>query len=227
MVFDLVRPLGARAGELEVNALGLVPLDRKRRREGEVTDPFGIVTRSPDRRSIEWAPEIEGAILDGLAVEFELPFEDATLEAYKSALQWTIGTALDDRYIHGIQTIVQYDLDPSVWTTSLLYIGGYVFDDVWSALAMGGVRVEAGSDFKEERTEALLNTSVFRHIGRRASIGLETNVAHDVKGSTSTLAMPQIHWEPTDNSMIQLGVGGRFDADSFLPEVGFRVIHSW
>jgi hypothetical protein len=57
MVFDMVRPLGARRGELEVNVLGLVPL----KRDGGAP-------------AIEWAPEVEWAIRDGFAVEFELPF---------------------------------------------------------------------------------------------------------------------------------------------------------
>ena len=54
MVFDLVRPLGARRGELEVNALAQRNLS------------------GPDR-NVEWAPEIEYAVADGFAVELELP----------------------------------------------------------------------------------------------------------------------------------------------------------
>ncbi len=50
MVFDLVRGLGARRGELEFNVLNLVPF----RRGGP---------------SYEWAPEVEYAVFDGFAVE--------------------------------------------------------------------------------------------------------------------------------------------------------------
>ena len=58
MVFDLVRGLGARRGELEVNTLVLLPMN------------------DWDDRHVDWAPEIEYALLDGVALEFELPFED-------------------------------------------------------------------------------------------------------------------------------------------------------
>jgi hypothetical protein len=39
--------------------------------------------------------------------------------------------------------------------------------------------------------------------------------------------MPQLHWEPTDQMMLQIGVGARFDADDVLPELGMRLIHTW
>jgi hypothetical protein len=226
MVFDLVRPLGARPGEIEVNVLVLAPLDRKRTSAGD-QDPLGMVTRSEDSQGIEWAPEIEAALFDDFAVEFELPFEDSRLEAYKFASQWTIGTAFDDRYVHGVQGIVQHDRDPGVWTASLLYLGGYEFDEHWSTLAMLGARTEFASDLPKERTELLFNASVFRHVGPHSTLGLETNLAYDVRGGATALIMPQLHWEPTDQMMLQIGVGARFDADDVLPELGMRLIHTW
>ncbi|MBT8181470.1 MAG: hypothetical protein KJO53_07770, partial [Eudoraea sp.] len=60
MIFDLVRELGARQGELEINVLAEFPLNNN------------------TSRHIEWAPEIEYAIWDNFAVEFELPIEDDT-----------------------------------------------------------------------------------------------------------------------------------------------------
>ncbi len=71
MVFDLVRGLGAVQGEAEVNVLGVFPL--------RTSDPHGV----------EWAPGIEAAVLDGFALEFELPLEDTHLEAVKFAAQYT------------------------------------------------------------------------------------------------------------------------------------------
>ena len=82
MVFDLVRGLGAGKGEFEANVLAEFPLDRTASRE------------------IEWAPEVEYAFADGLALEFELPFEDGELEGYKGAFQWTIGRPGGGRFIH-------------------------------------------------------------------------------------------------------------------------------
>ena len=61
MVFDMVRPLGAQRGELEINTLAQRNLS-------------GSGSRT------EWAPEIEYAFMDGLAIEFELPFENSELK---------------------------------------------------------------------------------------------------------------------------------------------------
>ena len=56
LIFDLVRGLGAERGEFEANVLGEFPLGDK------------------SGRGIEWAPEVEYAIVDGFALEFEVPF---------------------------------------------------------------------------------------------------------------------------------------------------------
>lgn len=69
MVFDLVRPLGAKHGEWEANTLALFPFRPRSRRADDMPDPLGLVRRSRDRWGIEWAPE--------------LPMEDAALEAFK------------------------------------------------------------------------------------------------------------------------------------------------
>ena len=62
-----------------------------------------------DHNVVDWAPEVEVAVTDRFALEFELPFEDGDLVAYKLAAQATFGTAFDDAYIHGKQVIVDKD----------------------------------------------------------------------------------------------------------------------
>ena len=69
MIFDLVRDLGARQGELEVNSLFIVPTD------------------GADPTEAEIAPEIEYAVFDDFAVELELPFVEGELDSVKTALQ--------------------------------------------------------------------------------------------------------------------------------------------
>ena len=61
LMFDLVRGLGAKKGELEINALADFPLN------------------NTSSRNVEWAPEVEYAVFDNLAVELELPFENFEL----------------------------------------------------------------------------------------------------------------------------------------------------
>src|SRR5690606_33047962 len=65
LAFDLVRGLGARKGELEVNVLLEVPVG-------------GVP---------HWAPEVEWALADGAALELELPIRGTELEAIKFASQ--------------------------------------------------------------------------------------------------------------------------------------------
>jgi hypothetical protein len=228
MVFDLVRPLGARRGEFEINVLGLAPLNRAAGGTAQLPDPLGMVPRSPDRRGFEWAPEAEWAVWDGFAVEFELPFEDSHLEAYKAAAQLTFGTAFNDTFIHGMQVIVQYDIGPGITHPTFLYIAGWRIDEVWSTLLMLGFRSEIeGSREIAERTEKLLNWSLFADVTDYMTLGLETNVATALNGDSTLFVIPQVHWEVTNRIMIQSGVGVRLAKDFTLPEAGFRAIWTY
>jgi hypothetical protein len=70
MVFDLVRPLGARRVEFEFNTLLLAPLNRRVGLANEIPDSIGLTQERGERHRAEWAPEFEYAIRDGLAIEF-------------------------------------------------------------------------------------------------------------------------------------------------------------
>ncbi len=227
MVFDLVRPLGAKRGEGEVNVLGLVPLGRKSRTVDDVPDPLGLVRRSPDTQGMEWAPEIEYAVADGLAVEFELPMENLTVEAYKAAVQASFGTLRNHRFIHGAQAIVQYDRQPRVWTTTWLYLAGLRFDETWSLFGMVGPRFEHGSPIGGKNTEILSNLTLFADVTDRIVLGLETNFGQVLQGNSALLIMPQVHYELGLRWMIQAGAGVRLTGDLTLPEIGFRLIREF
>jgi len=222
MVFDLVRPLGARRGELEINTLGLAPLRRETRRGRG--DPLGSIPESKNPRKLEWAPEVEFAPWDDFALELELPFEGGELEAYKVAAQLTLGTDGKARRTHGIQGILQYDEEPGTWTGSLLYIAGERFLENWSVLGMIGGRAEFGGTTNDPKAEFLLNLSVFRDITHSMSLGLETNTTLGSPGQRTFLLMPQLHWELSNRCMLQLGAGVRLDEESYLPLLGFRLI---
>jgi hypothetical protein len=224
MVFDLVRPLGAKKGELEINVLGLMPLNR-RVGLNRIPNPIGLVPGS--RHDPEWAPEIEYAIADGVAVEFELPFEGMDLAAYKAAVQVTFGTAFDDQFIHGAQSILLFDRHTSHFSPVLLYIAGLRFDEQWSMLAMVGMRTEINGPDVAERTERLINMSLFYDATSQLTFGLETDYASSLSGAATLLVMPQVHWEITDHWMIQGGVGVNFTKDYSLPEAAVRVIRSF
>jgi hypothetical protein len=227
MVFDLVRPLGARRGEAEVNVLGLVPLRRRAGRVDNAPGSLGLLRRSPDPRRIEWAPEIEYTIRDGLAVEFEVPMEDGHLEAYKGAGQITFGTAFDHHFIHGAQAIVQYDVEPKLWTATWLYLAGIRLDEIWSVFSMTGARHEIGAVSGGRKVELLSNVSLFADVTDRMVAGVEANIAQVLGGSLSLLIMPQIHYEVGAFWMLQAGAGARVTSGFTLPEIGFRLIREF
>ena len=227
MVFDLIRPLGARRGEGEVNVLGLVPLRHETSRGNGVQDPLGLVRRSPDRETIEWAPEIEYAVCDGVALEFEVPMENSLVEAYKGAGQITFGTALNHRFIHGAQAILQYGRDSSVWTTTGLYLAGFRFNDTWSMFGMVGGRGEILGPVSNKQAEFLTNVTLFADITDRMVAGIETNLNQVIGGNTEILFMPQLHYEIDRYWMVQGGVGARFAAVRTLPVAGFRIIREF
>lgn len=227
MVVDLIRPLEAKRGEGEVNVLGMVPLRHTSGRVNAADDPLGLVRRSPDRESVEWAPEIEYAICDGLALEFEVPMENSRLEAYKVAGQVTFGTAFHHRFIHGVQAILQYGRDSSLWTTTGLYLAGFRFNDTWSVFGMFGGRGDVFGPAATKEIELLSSVTLFADVTDRMVFGVETNLNQVIGGDTGVLFMPQVHYEIDRYWMIQGGVGARFTTGLTLPVAGFRVIREF
>lgn len=51
------------------------------------------------------------------------------LEEYKLGLQWTIGTAFENHYIHSFQVLIQPTSEWENWNSTLLYPGGIRFDE--------------------------------------------------------------------------------------------------
>ena len=213
LLFDLVRPLGARKGELEFNTLAIFPWSASNTNPDD--DPFGPSPTTFDKGGIEWAPEVEYALADNFAIEFEFPFESSTLEEYKLGLQWTIGTAFDNRYIHGFQVLVQPTSDWENWNSTLLYLAGIRFDETWSALIMAGGRMDLEGPDNAGTFERLLNASLFADVNRSARVGLETNYASKLDGTAEFILIPQLHYDFNDHFQVQAGLGfGAFSEGS-------------
>lgn len=212
MVFDLVRGLGARPGELEVNTLV-------------------YATARAGRVGVAWAPEVEYAFARNYALELELPLVDDRLAAVKLALQGTLpgGTS---RTIHGWQAIVEVPISVEAHAghasgarveSALLYLLGHRPGRAWSAFLMGGARVGV-DDAGAHAPSVLFNPSVFYDAREHLTVGLETNVslatgalatgtsagAH-VGGARAALGLrvlPQVHWQLSRRLRVQLGGGG-------------------
>lgn len=206
MIFDMMRPLGAQRGELEVNTLATAPLS------------------GPDG-SIAWAPEIEYAFADGFAVEFELPFEDTHLTELKLGLQGAFGTFNGGRSAHGVQYLGIYDRHSKRYASSAAYMLAHRFNDRWSTLSMVGLW-----DFSRGggtgRNAAIVNHSTFYDVAKGSIVGLEVNYRGGHEGYV--LLMPQLHQRLGGAVNVQLGVGAQKDRDApFRPKAGVRLIREF
>jgi hypothetical protein len=190
LVFDLVRALGAKQHELEANTL--------------------LVTRfRSGKPTFDWAPEVEWAIADDVAIELELPLLDRELEAVKVAFQITLPDRAD-AFAHGVQLIEEYIFDAEAAKTSLLYLFGGRVGRV-TLFAMMGARAITPMN-QREHYDALLNPSVYVDVNERLTVGLENNLALSMGQSPTldALILPQVHVQLSRHVRAQLGAGVQF-----------------
>lgn len=185
MVFDLVRPLGAKRGELEVNTL---------------------VQQSTQRGApFKWAPEIEWAFRDGLAIEAELPMENGAVVTYKAALQGTLAAGGNGRFQHGWQVIGQRVRADRSWSADALYLAGYRPWPKVTLFSMSGARRSVFDG--DPVVQAVQNTTVFYQPSGGVILGVETNVVLGAADRRSRLIMPQLQLELAGKYLAEFGVG--------------------
>jgi hypothetical protein len=204
--FDLVRPLGAKKGDVEINVLGLMNINEK--------------------EFFNWGPEIEFVIDNGLAMEFELPFANHELEELKFAFQKTFSKNTNKNFIHGLQTIQKVKLHDYFWQSDYLYVHGYKFKKNWSTISLSGFRQNLFND--NYGTSLINNTSIFRAINHKTKVGLESNYRLDSIGQShqdySLTILPQIHFELGDHYSLQLGAGATRNDNSWNTILASRLI---
>ena len=214
LMFDLVRGLGARQGELEINALAEFPLN------------------DYSARGVDWAPEIEYAVFDNFAVELEFPMNNFELEAYKTAIQWTIGSSKDSKFIHGIQVLGEMYVHDDLLELNFLYVPAYRFNEIWSAIGLFGVMFEFGSDAADKIYTIILNASVFADINEHAVVGLELNNTNSMlqridDNEMVFFVLPQLHYEFNRGISVQLGAGPRIANSGTDGSAVIRVIKTF
>jgi len=227
MVFDLIRPLGVRRGELEVNVLGFVPFRRTRARNPQFSFITGADQSVQRRAAFEWAPEIEYGLFDNFALEFELPMAEGRVEAYKGAAQYTLGTAFNEQFIHGFQGILFVDRTNGAVTPTILYLAALRLDPIYSLQAMIGFSHEFGGENLSSPSLVLLNLALFAEVSEKWTLGVEANYISELEGAAELLLMPQAHWNFTDKWSIQFGVGTRAEEGNFSAEAVFRLIREF
>jgi hypothetical protein len=105
----------------------------------------------------------------------EFPFENFELEAYKMAIQWTIGQSKNNKFIHGIQIIGEKNIHQNSLELHFLYVPAFRFNAVWSAIDLFGIMVESGSDAPNDKDTTIFNAYVFADINPHTVIGMEIN----------------------------------------------------
>lgn len=187
MAFDLVRGLGARAGEVEINTLVL-------------SGPPGHAG------DIRYAPEIEIAFADGFGIELELPMEGDRVEAYKGAIQGRISSADEGRWMHGFQVIGEYLLAQDAADAHVLWlVTGLITPDIAMVAIIGGRMTLLGDEI---RGRAIANLSGFHAIGRDVWLGAEVNTSWDpLAGDATVRAIAQVHVSLHRSFRVQLGLG--------------------
>jgi hypothetical protein len=190
LVFDLVRGLGAKKNEIEANTL--------------------LVTRfRRGRPSFDWAPEVEWAIVDDVAIELELPMHDRELEAFKVAFQVTLPERIEN-FAHGIQIIEEYLFETKAAETTLLYlVGGRL--GRFAIFSMVGGRAVTPMNLREH-FEVLLNPSLSYDVDERLTVGVETNLAISLRAGSAldALIVPQLHVQLSRQVRAQIGAGVQF-----------------
>ena len=214
LMFDLVRGLGAKKGELEINALGDFPFT-------DVADA-----------GVDWAPEIEYAVFNNFAVELEFPMNNFELEAYKVAVQWTIGSSKNNKFIHGVQVLAEKYTHFDLLELNVLYVPAYRFNKVWSAIGLFGVMLESGTDASLKNYTIILNASVFADISNQMVVGVELNNTNSTfqkldDNEMELRILPQVHYEFHSGLALQFGIGPRFDYWGTDASAVLRVIQTF
>ena len=143
------------------------------------------------------------------------PMNDFELEAYKMAIQWTMGSSKNNKFIHGIQVIGESYKHINLLELNFLYVPAFRFNEVWSAIGLFGVMLESGNDAAEKNYTILLNASVFADINERTVVGLEINNSDPTfqgldDNEMELLILPQVHFEFEKGYSLQLGFGTKF-----------------
>jgi hypothetical protein len=190
LLFDMVRGLGARRGELELNAI--------------------VQTAPRTSPALSGGPEIEYVFARGYGVEVELPMSSSGVDAWKGTLQGTLPYPNAGRFVHGWLITGEYLLGGPGGRVTAVYIAAVRFSRRWSALTMVGGRAEKVRGAAPQHF-GVLNPSVFFDASPNLTVGLEMNSLLEDDGTTDLVLLPQIHWQPSRSWKVQLGSGAHVD----------------
>ena len=187
LYFDMIRGLGARAGELELNVL-----------------THASWGRLPAEPTV--SPELELVPLPGVGLELEGSFDAAGFRNVRVGVQGTLPGGLGESFLHGWLALGTHEPRGDRWRGAALYIAAYRFDAHWSLLAMAGVELDREATLPT-RAATLLNPSLFFDLSAETALGVELNHRHVLGESSELLVLPQVHWQPVRWIKAQAGAG--------------------
>jgi hypothetical protein len=202
LLFDLVRRLNVEQGEREWGTLFRVEGDK-----------------------LEYATEFEWASEEGRALEIEVGNVHSPERFIKGAVQNQLGTAWDERLLHGIHLSGGLELEEGRGNWGLAHITSYRINPTWSAMLIAGGR---GAREKEQTSwSAQLDSSLFADITEEFILGGETNIRVAVNGETQFTLMPQLRWDQAEGFHVQFGLGGVWESARISPITALRVNHAF
>lgn len=204
LFLDLIRNLGSRRGELEVNSLAS--------------------TTYRGRPAVSWGPEVEYAPISGLGLELEFPMTDRQVEAIKPGAQVTLGSLAARRLDFGLLGTHEQRLQEPSSFSNLAVVTGVRFSHRVTAITIVGPSVLVEKN-QRPTFGGVLSPTVFLQVNRTATIGLELGFRIDGDGTSEQSALPQLHLNVDQHVNLQLGMGAAHDHDALRPFTAVRV--SW
>ncbi|MEB3223329.1 MAG: hypothetical protein VKS61_14735 [Candidatus Sericytochromatia bacterium] len=215
MLFDLIRSLGAKAGEREVGV--------------------GLHRRADE---LELGTEVELMVADGHGLELELVNPQGESRGVRGVYQATLGRLLDGRVLHGPHLVGAYAPGLSRTEASAVYVVTARLSPQWTLLAMAGGRLDHGAAPAAEGAEAapgaaeltrgaVLNASLFRDLSDSFIVGLEGTWEQRPTGLGELELMPQLRWDLDEGLHVQAGLGLTSEAGVTRPMSSLRVSHAF
>jgi hypothetical protein len=179
LLVDWVRALGARAGEFEVNALGVLQTDG----------------------SVEVAPEVEWVPVNGLGLELEAIVKNTGFDGLKLAAQVTLLSDARAGLGHGLQLVGRWQRGSNVVSVTALHLAQARLGERSSLGVMSGV--EVGTD---GRLVFAFHPIVGVRLHERVSIVVEANGRAGPTG-TEGAVVPHVRADWPHLGSVQLGAG--------------------
>jgi hypothetical protein len=220
--FDLMRGLGAKQGELEVNSLTKVSKGLK-----------PVIS-----------PEIEYAVFDNHALEFEFAIEDKIISELKLGYQFSFNKYYN--YQHGLQFIYQFSTLEYAETYTAVYISGFRWGPRWSGLVMNGFEFFSGKNFlgagaldqsddlpirrlfprNIQSQRYIWNGNLFYDLNKNWIFGMELNLQTNFKREREVLILPNVSYHSSKIFSMQMGIGlnKELEANIYKPVLIMRMI---